>query len=282
MIKVKLNGGLGNQMFQYALGRSLTYRRRTKLATYFRGSVAGDTAWKYSLGCFTLSPDSTIRISPDLSAKLQHLVKLFFGESKNLVKEKSFNFDPDVLKVPDNVILEGYWQSEKYFIDDKDLIRKDYEFKENLIGKNAQLAKKITSSNSVSLHIRRGDYVSDKKTNDFHGTSGLDYYKKSLGYIKKRVKSPMYFVFSDDIAWAKDNLKLPNATFIDWNQADKSYVDMQLMSLCKHNIIANSSFSWWGAWLNNNPSKIVIAPKIWFKDPSVDTSDLLPKDWLRI
>lgn len=152
---------------------------------------------------------------------------------------------------------------------------------EPLSGENKIISDEIRKTNSVSLHIRRGDYITSKITNKFHGTCCLGYYKKAMKLINKKVKNPKYFVFSDDIYWVKKNLEIKNAFYVDDNVGDKSYIDMQLMSMCKHNIIANSSFSWWAAWLNNNPNKIVIAPKKWFNDPGMDTTDLISEEWIR-
>lgn len=141
----------------------------------------------------------------------------------------------------------------------------------------------IKSCNAVSLHIRRGDYISNATTNTIHGTCNLDYYKRAVEYIKKNSVSPIFFIFSDDIDWVKDNLHLNEKHYyIDWNNADTNYEDMRLMSLCKHNVIANSSFSWWGAWLNNNPKKIVIAPQKWFNDSKLNTFDVIPEKRIKI
>ena len=138
----------------------------------------------------------------------------------------------------------------------------------------------ISQTNSVSLHIRRGDYVSNQKTNQTHGTCDLDYYQRCITEIEKEVENPYFFVFSDEIEWVKENLKINHpAEYVDQNTGDKSYEDMRLMSQCKHNVIANSSFSWWGAWLNSYPDKIVFAPKRWFASDKHNTKDLIPEGW---
>ena len=136
---------------------------------------------------------------------------------------------------------------------------------------------------SVCIHIRRGDYVEDIITNQFHGVCNLDYYYRSIEYIASKIKNPYFFVFSDDPLWVKQNLilKYP-CDYIDQNFGKKDYEDMRVISKCKHNIIANSSFSWWGAWLNINPNKIVIAPKNWFKSKAINTKDLIPESWFKI
>jgi Glycosyl transferase family 11 len=178
--------------------------------------------------------------------------------------------------------LDGYWQSEKYFIDCSKLIRKDFTFKNELDSYNLKLKSKIDKTNSVSIHIRRGDYVNNLNTNATHGLCSIDYYIKAVNYITERIESPYFFVFSDDIEWAKKNIMLNfPCQFISHNIGSKSYLDMQLMSLCKHNVIANSSFSWWGAWLNSNDNKIVIAPRKWFA-VNTDICDLIPSNWISL
>ena len=167
---------------------------------------------------------------------------------------------------------------------------------------NRELSRKIESHESISLHIRRGDFVQDSKTHQFHGACSLDYYNRCIEYVSEKTNNPHFFVFSDDPHWAKENLRQDiSTTIVENNSGFKAYEDLQLMSQCKHNIIANSSFSWWGAWLNANPDKIVCAPKQWFrnklmdtkyfipegfipwyKDTFVDTKDLVPEDWMKI
>ncbi len=150
-------------------------------------------------------------------------------------------------------------------------------------GRNKDIGEMIQSFKSVSLHIRRGDYVSNKVTNQVHGVCDLNYYSHAISYIAERISNTHLFVFSDDPEWAKGNLKTEIPTFfVDNNRADKDYEDLKLMRQCKHNIIANSSFSWWGAWLNQNAGKIVIAPKKWFNDKSINTKDLIPEKWIRL
>ncbi len=141
----------------------------------------------------------------------------------------------------------------------------------------------IESTNAVSLHIRRGDYVKVKETNDFHGVCSIAYYETAIELITNKINDPVFYIFSDDMDWVKKNFNIrQNHVFVDANDAATNYEDMRLMSLCKHNIIANSSFSWWGAWLNPSSSKTVIAPKKWMKDPSIETIDLIPGNWIRL
>ncbi len=279
MIITKLIGGLGNQMFQYAAGRALAYRLNTELKL---DKIIFKTykLHKYELYYFNIK--ALFASQKGINKFKKHSLVLFFTKRK-FFKEKHFHFNPEFFKLKGNIYLKGYWPSEKYFKSIESVIRDDFSFKNEPDRKNKKVLEKISKVNSVSIHIRRGDYVLNKKTNAYHGLCPLKYYKKAIQIIKARTKTPTFFVFSDDIKWCKKNIKIDkNITFIDFNNRYKNYEDMRLMSNCKHNIIANSSFSWWGAWLNKNKNKIVIAPKKWFRDPSINTKDLISKLWLRV
>lgn len=285
MIKVELNGGLGNQMFQYACGRALSYKLNTNLElnfVYYQGS----TKRLYELDCFNLTDNILVNKAEEqrnLSSLLLRLIKQYILKSDNLFIEKSHAYDANIFKLSDGFFIKGYWQNEKYIKDIEDVIRKDFTFKYKPNKKNRELLDLIKKTNSVSVHVRRSDYVKDPKTNEYHGICSLDYYQKVIGIIGRKVMKPHFFVFSDDITWCKDNLKLGKDTvYVDNNKGPKSFEDMRLMSNCKHHIIANSSFSWWGAWLNPRKDKIVIAPKKWFNDPTVSTRDLIPEKWQKI
>lgn len=286
MVVTKLTGGLGNQMFQYAFGVSLS----AKLGVEFRYdffSHPSDTPRSFELNHFAISSKMATKsqlanLGIPLSKKRFLLEKL--GLVRSSIKlETGHHFQPDALNFPDNSYVQGYWQSEKYFNHIESTIRQEFTFKRVLEGENKRLIKKMNSQNAVSVHIRHGDYLTSKAANEFHGVCGLDYYQAAIQYMNKGVTKPIYYFFSDDPAWVKKNLLISSESYyIDWNQGEASYIDMQLMSHCQHHIIANSSFSWWGAWLNPSKKKIVIAPKQWFKDPSIDTSDLIPDSWIRL
>lgn len=294
MIISKIIGGLGNQMFQYSFGRSLSLDLDQELGLDLNSYKVqfGLTPRNYELDIFNhagrISTFQEIRrlIGNDYINKI---VNRLLGVDLKIRKKQYFREKSDhsfvaidVSRFKDGVYLEGFWNSERYFIDHEKEIRNDFLFKKKLSGANKEIALDMGKNDSISIHVRRGDYVSSEATNKFHGTCGLDYYKKAVDLINKRVKNPKYFVFSDDMEWVKENLKIRSAVYVEGNIGDKSYIDMQLMSLCKHNIIANSSFSWWGAWLNSNAKKIVVAPKKWFNDTSVDTTDLVPEGWIRL
>lgn len=297
MIVVRLNGGLGNQMFQYALGRRLAVCNNTELAldvTSMMNSnkIEGHTSRYYELGIFNIiekfasSKDIKKFLFIDNRGRFISKIKNIINKSSypyKIFEQRGRNFNEEALRLNKHAYLIGYWQSEKYFKKIDSILRKDFTFKYILEGLNNKISQVIRQVNSVSLHVRRGDYIANSHINTFHGLCSIEYYKKSIDYISKIINRPHFFIFSDDIAWIKQNLNIPfDKTYVANNQGTKDYVDMQLMSLCKHNIIANSSFSWWGAWLNNNPDKIVIAPKKWFNDESIDTKDRIPEGWIRI
>ena len=177
--------------------------------------------------------------------------------------------------------FDGFWQNEKYFKEFDTELQSIFSMKGRLSTSSIVYEEQIKESNSVSLHVRRGDYVTSKLTNEIHGTCSLDYYQKAVSMIESKIKNPVFYLFSDDIPWVKDNFSfIENKKFIQLDDETPPHDEIHLMSLCDHNIIANSSFSWWGAWLNNNKEKIVIAPFKWFNDKSFDVTDLNPKSWL--
>jgi hypothetical protein len=184
-------------------------------------------------------------------------------------------------ELPSRCYMEGYWQSEKYFKSVAELIRSEFTFATALNAINEKYAAQIAVSNSISLHVRRGDYASNPRTLAIHGLLPLDYYHRAVDFISQRVPDPTFFIFSDDMNWVRENLRIPHPChFVTCNSAGDSYNDMRLMSMCRHHVIANSSFSWWGAWLNPSEDKIVIAPKRWFTER--DSSELIPNDWVRL
>lgn len=279
MITVKLIGGLGNQMFQYALGRHLSIKNNCDLYMDIN-EFETYKLHKYSLQHFQIKENFL---------KLEDVPKKsFFYRFKFLntgvTQERKFNFSKNILDTKAPNYLEGFWQSELYFNEIRETLLKDFEVENPLTGKNLEVFEEIKGVESISLHIRRGDYVSNQQTNSFHGTCSLNYYKRALDYISEKKPGDLkIFAFSDDPQWVKENLKneIP-IRFVDHNDADTNFEDLRLMSLCKNNIIANSSFSWWGAWLNQNPEKIVIAPQRWFNNDKADTSDVVPNSWTRI
>ncbi|HEV7229989.1 MAG TPA: alpha-1,2-fucosyltransferase [Bacteroidia bacterium] len=292
MIAVRLKGGMGNQMFQYAAGRSLAQHLNTSLFVdlSFLRLKGTWTPREYELGVFAarpqfLSPEEAESFLKLYSDPMRRRTKRFlpFLYSKTYFPEKHFQFDPLFFEQKDNTYIEGYWQSEKYFKRVESLIRTDFTFREPAGDRNARLASDMRSGETVSLHIRRGDYVKDAGINSFHGVCDIGYYKQAVEYLNQRNTGLRYFVFSDDADWAREHLSfIPGMTCVDHNHGAESYRDMQLMSCCKHHIIANSSFSWWGAWLGENEKKTVIAPEKWFQQPGVILSDIYPSGWIKL
>lgn len=276
---VKISDGLGNQMFQYAFGLSLEKKCNAKV--YFDTSFFDeDKKRNYELGNFRLKLKNTnnwwLRLCKFLRCK----------KVKEIKEKKDSIYFEDFYNVKSYNLYIGYFQTYKYFDNYRNDILKAFELKTPLNEENEKMLKKIKSSNSVSLHVRRTDYLY-KEELKIRGVCDLDYYGKAIKYIEKNIKAPHFFVFSDDIAWCLEHLKFQSKyTFVDINDAQSGYFDMFLMKNCKHNIIANSSFSWWGAWLNEHNNKIVIAPKIWMirwnETEENAGRDLIPSDWIRI
>lgn len=258
---IPLTGGLGNQLFQYAHG--------LKLSLIDKKEVIFDTSFFSNTGKDTHRPFLLENFNIDTTA-------VFKNVPKNTLKKY---FQKVLSKITGNY---GLYQSEKYFIEVKNEILKQYTLKNPLsIGAKDLLEKIKSNPNSVSLHIRRGDYVKNTKTNKYHGTCDLDYYHKAIDIIKTKMIDPAFFIFSDDIEWVKENLHIENAIYSS-DKSIRDYEEMILMSKCSHNIIANSTFSWWGAYLNTNLNKIVIAPKQWTVKKSSIELDILPEIWLQI
>lgn len=292
MIVSHVIGGLGNQMFQYAVGRGLSLAHGVSMCLDI-GDFSQHTIHQgfelerlFSLPVTQAAPDDLHRVlgwqSSRLALRLLARPEARFLRSNRLIIEPHFQYFSGIKQVPSSCYLKGYWQSERYFYDVADAIRADFTFCLPMSYENRQFAEAIDAVNAVSLHVRRGDYLSNPYTLSVHGMCSLEYYVNAIRYIVEKVPDPVFFVFSDDLNWVKDALRIEYPChFVDHNQGNESYNDMRLMSLCSHHVIANSSFSWWGAWLNPSDSKIVVAPAQWFAKP-VDVTDLLPEGWVRI
>jgi hypothetical protein len=275
-------------MFQYAYALSLKNRGYnvkidiSQFETYkLHGGYQLD---KYKLELPVATNDEISQFAKmTLSDKL---LKLFFRiKNKKILKEKTLTYSKNLLTPTDNVHIFGYFQCEKYFKDINDNILNSFLINEDVSSFTMQIKDKIlTSKNSVSLHVRRGDYVNNQKANEVHGTCTLEYYRKSIDFFRKKYPELTFFIFSDDIQWVKDNLEVEGSIFVDCNEPRIPHEDIYLMSLCKDNIIANSSFSWWGAWLNNNKDKNIIAPKSWFADKKKqkESQTIVAESWIRL
>lgn len=290
MIKLILSGGLGNQMFEYAAGRALSIRHSTNLEIdlYLLNKNTKATIRKYELDIFNIDVISSKSIINKIavkcfgSIKSKNIAYLFLRKLGIFRDEKAQYYDNRFENIPDNTTLFGYFQNVKYFESISDQLRKDFTFKIPLNDKNKEIRLKIENNTSISVHIRRGDYASNTSNLPI---LDISYYKNAIESITSQIENPHFFIFSDGIEWVKENLDLSalKHEFIDWNKNENSYIDMQLMSLCKHNIIANSSFSWWAAWLNINPDKLVIAPQKWYKgDTGTYPDGFLPEKWITL
>lgn len=292
---VQLNGGLGNQMFQYAFGKALELSRKERVYYDISALVnprfqKGTTRRFYELDIFFKqlpAADQTLLyriIHPEKRYGFYLYRFLLFAKLLRPLTEKdSFQVDEDLLcRICRHSIVQGYFQTEDYFKKYEPEIRKAFTFNREFSPNSEKYAAAIEKTNAVSLHIRRGDYVKNKRVYNYHGVCSEEYYKNALAYIEERVADPTFFIFSDDLEWVKEQPLFHNinSVCVSGNKDDKSYEDMRLMSLCKHHIIANSTFSWWGAWLNSSETKIVIAPKQWFQ--AKNSGNLIPREWVTL
>jgi hypothetical protein len=278
MVVSVLLGGLGNQMFQCASAYALASKLDSQMA-FDISVLKHDTKRDFALGPFNI-PATLIETEIE---KLSWFRKLLIGipsNIKNYNEHSDFIYDPEFLNLKDPIRLNGYWQNPKYFESVQDEIVKLFQF--NLFGSAKDWEIKIEESKeSVSLHVRRGDYVNDQHTNTVHGNCSMGYYQEALEILKNQLSENFTtFIFSDDPEWCQSNFDFIENKVIMPIIGDVE--DMTLMSRCKHNIIANSSFSWWGAYLNRNENKQVIAPKKWFNEATHNTVELTPKNWKRI
>ena len=290
MIVVELSGGMGNQMFQYAFGRYLALKHNTELYldTHYlldRNSNSDIIFRNYDLSIFNIK--ATIA-SENISKEFGHLrssvvkvkQKLLKSKKLEIVTEKGMTILSDFENLTDNIYLKGYWQNYLYFDSILEVIKEDFSFIEPIDEKSLNLLKEIKQTNSVCLNVRRADFV----TNESHRALDVSYFKEAESIISAKVSNPIFFVFSDDIEWCKENIKLEFEThFIEHKYAGKKFKDyLNLMINCTHYIIPNSSFAWWAVWLSNSKNKIVIAPKIWLHSPTIDTHSMCKGDWILI
>jgi len=290
MVIVRLEGGLGNQLFQYAAGRRLALKTGTSLkldcGLYAAGSrrpygldtlsIRAETAtpaevrsfrgWKGSI------PD---RLLTRITRRPSWLAPRTF------YREASFRFDPTALTLRPPVYLWGYWQSQRYFEDVAEQVRSELVPREVRPGV-ASLRSRMEERNSASVHVRRGDYVHSSSASRTHGTCGPEYYARALDQVLRRQPGVEFYVFSDDPAWAREHVALPGQATHVSTLGFAPYEELFLMSSCHHHIIANSTFSWWGAWLNPSREKVVIAPERWFSSSAIDASDVVPSAWSRV
>jgi hypothetical protein len=288
MVIVRLNGGLGNQMFQYAAGRALADRLGTELLLDTRAfdhllALDAYTRRAYALAPFSLrgrvATVADLKNWPvwvtEIGMRLRPVRPLF----RRWHFESGITYDPGVLMLHEPVCLVGYWQSERYFSDIADRIRADFALAQPMTGENARLLKLARSERSVGLHVRRGDFANLDQAAQLHGLCSVDYYRRAIGIVRERCPQCHFLVFSDDPQWARAELPLETgAVFVAGNEQQPEQ-DLALMSACRHHVIANSSFSWWAGWLGYHPEQIVIAPAPWYASAKLDASDLAVARW---
>jgi len=293
MILIKLQGGLGNQMFQYAFASIIAKKNSSQILidnSFFKltEKKSGFTPRNFELDIFDNSYTNASILdikSFNYLSPLNKIKKRIGLNWPKIYQESSFDFQDDVLSIKSPVYLKGYFQSYKYLAGFEGYIRNLFAFPiHKLSTQNKNLIPILNNQNTVSIHIRRGDYVSDLETSKFHGSCSYEYYLEAISLVTSKMENPTLVFFSDDADWVKENFKSLscNKIFIDHNKGTNSWADMYLMSICSHNIIANSSFSWWGAWLNTNAGKIVIAPKKWFHTKEIDINSIIPEEWIII
>lgn len=286
MIIVRLKGGLGNQMFQYAFGRkmSLVNKAELKLDKLIYDI---DHYRSYGLGVFNIEekfarPEEIEKVKNPLG-----LISKFWNKfDSRILRHFHEGFEPRFLKKRGGMYLDGYWQSYKYFDDQRETILNDFTLKIPLEQTHPELLDKINSTNSVSLAVRRTDYLLPTNLKGL-GVCSANYYKQAIELIESKVSDPNFFVVCDDLDWVKENISFKGhpveyVSEMRKNNTITDYQELVFLSKCKHNIIANSSFSWWPAWLNQNPEKIVIAPDVWFTNGSIKTDDIVLPSWIKL
>ena len=293
MIVVKLMGGMGNQMFQYALARSLSIKYGKQISfdldfLHDRTPRKNFTFRDYDLDLFNVKANI---LTSEKTLKFKKYPTTIFGKIKrklnpiSIIKEKVFTFDESILKIKfKNAYIDGYWQNFQYFDSIKEVIEKDFSLKDSLNPEELKLKDEIMNCNSICLNVRRGDFVTNKAVNKVHGAKDYNYYNDGVTKISKLVKNGIVYVFSDDIKWCTENLKfeLPTKFITHKYKGNKFGVYLELMKSCNHFVIPNSTFAWWAAYLARNKEKVVIAPKEWFSDSELDSSEIIPNTWIKI
>lgn len=288
---VRLQGGLGNQLYQYAIGRSLSILHGRRLLLDPRLIQAEAPARHYDLGALRIVENHVSGLnkwcvrwacSVRLGSAFRTACPLVW--KYRIVQDRECGYDPTVFDDHAGpLILQGYWQSFRYFSDYRTTLLQEFAPRNPIESHTRNLIAEFESQEAVAVHIRRGDYVTNPVASSIHGTCNLNYYTNAAHLIAERISNPRFYVFTDDPAWARSNLSLPGSTrVIDENLGHRDFEDLWAMSRCRHFIIANSSFSWWGAWLSDSPQKIVIAPAKWFNIDNCPVGDRIPSDWIRL
>ena len=296
MIIVKLISGLGNQLFEYAVGRQLSLQRQVPLKldiSFFEGqrlrsyklnhyNIQAEIATEKEIEKFT-----NIYNSNSLYARIFRKTESMLPKRKKLhyIEDEWWMYESELLKASSNVYVDGYWQHYKYYENLSPHVLQELTVKDPpSVAYSKYLTHLLSDNHSVSIHIRRGDYITDPAASKLMGILPLEYYHKAISYMEERLGSPSFYIFSDDLSWAKDNLAIQApVTFVELENEGSDYFELELMSKCRHNIIANSTFSWWGAFLNRNKEKIVISPADWVLEKNINQKIQLQfPSWIKL
>jgi hypothetical protein len=283
MIILNLKGGVGNQMFQYAFGRKLALQNEDVLKLEVEGlaraNEVGDIYRAFALDAFAI--DNTIATAEEVR-KLKYpygiVSKGLRWFRAKILKQTNNGYMPHALNQTGDLFLDGYWQSPRYFEDIRDTLLTEFQLRTPLSAAVSAYKEQMSNSNSVSIHVRRGDYTKNPQVKKEFGICEASYYQLAVAHMEQALSNPTFFIFSDDIDWVKEHISLPPSTVFVQDPTLRDVEELALMSMCKHNIIANSTFSWWGAWLNQHPDKIVVAPTPWFETARFDP-DLISPTW---
>lgn len=290
-------GGLGNQLFQYATAKRLALKHNVKLK--LDPNFEKDKLRDYKLQYFNIDEEvatndeiQDLTISFKKYNKLKHKIQRKLQLLKPYYKKKIYKYklwvnDLGILKASKNIYLDGYWGNELFFKEIRTELLDILEIKDDFINDDfLKLKDEIKNANSISVHIRRGDYAKNPKTLNFFGLMPVEYYQKAINYFNERINKPVFYVFSNDIEYVKQNFNFNTKVVYIKNVYLQDYHELKLMSFCKHNIIANSTFSWWAAWLNENSEKTVIAPKKWYNDKKAqdyyEKYSFVPENWIKL
>lgn len=291
MIGIKFQGRMGNQLFQYAFAYHLAKRYKTKIKIadiwHYKTPRNHNFALRHFAIDWSLVGNRHAGFTERVQQKLQKYLPAFLQARPPQVfadenyEEFHEKFIATTYRFRGTPLFDGYWQDERFFKPVEHAIRAQFRVARAPSKDNALLLEKIQAANAVSLHVRRGDYALPEALPSF-GFCDLHYYRSAVALMASKTRDPYFFVFSDDIAWAQEHVAVhPRMHFVDINGEAAAHEDLRLMYSCKHHITANSSFSWWGAWLNPSPEKIVIAPTPWFVDPDA-RKDIVPSSWITL
>lgn len=288
MIITKIIGGLGNQLFQYAIGKSIALENKTTLkidiTDFERYKLRTFELHKFKINSPIAGPrERPVKFSNARHRRYESTVNRLLGKPR-IINERSLSYDPTVQDLKGNIYLDGYWQSPRYFSKHWNTIRAEYDINFLLKPTQMRLIDSMLSGHSVALHVRRGDYVQVERNRAIYAECTKDYYNASINYLLERFPELEFYIFSDDIPWVRANLRLPaSSIFVEGNDAP---TDLKMMSSCHHSIIANSTFSWWASFLKpqGDPSCVTIAPLKWFvqEKKNAEIGDLIPAGWIRL